>query len=57
MTHQVIRPFRCVCEECEPLPPIEGLHDPADREPGLAQRLLAAAKRKPGREKNSGHPK
>ncbi|MBY5455416.1 hypothetical protein ACOJBM_10445 [Rhizobium beringeri] len=21
-----IRPYRCVCTECDPLPPIEGLH-------------------------------
>jgi hypothetical protein len=26
MKAAAIKPYRCVCEECEPLPPIEGLH-------------------------------
>jgi hypothetical protein len=60
MTAKAIRPFRCICEECEPLPPIKGLNEPGEageKEPGLAQRLLAAAMRKPGRGKNTGHLK
>ncbi|EJC80094.1 hypothetical protein Rleg4DRAFT_1703 [Rhizobium leguminosarum bv. trifolii WSM2297] len=26
MKAPVIKPYRCVCTECDPLPPIEGLH-------------------------------
>lgn len=26
MKATAIRPYRCLCIECEPLPPIEGLH-------------------------------
>ncbi|ARO30795.1 hypothetical protein NXC14_CH02875 [Rhizobium sp. NXC14] len=26
MKATAIKPYRCVCEECDPLPPIEGLH-------------------------------
>lgn len=26
MKATAIRPYRCLCVECEPLPPIEGLH-------------------------------
>ncbi|WP_170965055.1 MULTISPECIES: hypothetical protein [unclassified Rhizobium] len=26
MKAAAIKRYRCVCEECEPLPPIEGLH-------------------------------
>jgi hypothetical protein len=26
MKPATIRPYRCVCIECEPLPPIDGLH-------------------------------
>jgi len=26
MKAAAIRPYRCLCIECEPLPPIEGLH-------------------------------
>ena len=26
MTAKAIRRYLCVCTECEPLPPIEGLH-------------------------------
>ncbi|PKA42497.1 hypothetical protein CWR43_16905 [Rhizobium sullae] len=32
MRAAAIKPFRCVCEECEPLPPIEGLSEPLDNE-------------------------
>lgn len=37
MKTAAIRPYRCLCIECEPLPPIEGLHpltyeDPAENE-------------------------
>jgi hypothetical protein len=26
MNARAIKPYRCVCTECNPLPPIEGLH-------------------------------
>ncbi|MDR9772624.1 hypothetical protein RJJ65_08145 [Rhizobium hidalgonense] len=26
MKATAIKPYRCVCTECDPLPPIEGLH-------------------------------
>ena len=32
MTAKAIRRYLCVCTECEPLPPIEGLH-PLTQEP------------------------
>ena len=30
MTATTAKPFRCVCEECEPLPPIPGLSAPEE---------------------------
>jgi len=43
--------FRCVCEECEPLPPIPGLGAPepeAPKPPALAVAFLKAViRRKP----------
>lgn len=36
MKATAIRPYRCLCIECEPLPPIEGLH-PLTHEPGRQQ--------------------
>jgi hypothetical protein len=33
MKAKAIRSYRCICEECEPLPPIEGLSAPVTREP------------------------
>ncbi|MDM9644381.1 hypothetical protein [Rhizobium sp. S163] len=32
MKAQAIRRYQCVCEECDPLPPIEGLAAPTDAE-------------------------
>lgn len=32
MTAKPIKRYRCICIECEPLPPIEGLH-PLTHEP------------------------
>jgi hypothetical protein len=32
MKAQAIRRYQCVCEECDPLPPIEGLAAPPDAE-------------------------
>ncbi len=37
MKAQAIRRYQCVCEECDPLPPIEGLAappEPEERRPG-----------------------
>lgn len=37
MKVQAIRRYQCVCEECDPLPPIEGLTappEPEERKPG-----------------------
>jgi hypothetical protein len=51
MKMPAIKPYRCLCEECEPLAPIEGLQAPpqAQTEPTagnlfkcVAQRLLSA---------------
>jgi hypothetical protein len=39
MKAQAIRRYRCICEECEPLPPIDGLSATRSEEPsGQAQR-------------------
>ncbi|WP_018900628.1 hypothetical protein [Rhizobium sp. 2MFCol3.1] len=32
MKAQAIRRYQCVCEECDPLPPIEGLAAPPEAE-------------------------
>lgn len=32
MKAQAIRRYQCVCEECDPLPPIEGLAAPVEIE-------------------------
>ncbi|MBB3133251.1 hypothetical protein FHS26_000955 [Rhizobium pisi] len=44
MKATAIRSYRCVCSECDPLPPIEGLHprtfEPADETPRKAKGLL-----------------
>ncbi|MFS2150490.1 hypothetical protein [Rhizobium sp. Rhizsp42] len=32
MKAQAIRRYQCVCEECDPLPPIEGLAVPPETE-------------------------
>jgi hypothetical protein len=32
MKAQAIRRYQCVCEECDPLPPIEGLAAPVEEE-------------------------
>lgn len=50
MTAKPARPFRCVCEECEPLPPIPGLSAPEEdkgKPVALASALKAAIWRKP----------
>jgi hypothetical protein len=33
MKAPAIRSYRCICEECVPLPPIEGLTAPVAKEP------------------------
>jgi hypothetical protein len=46
MTARPIKPFRCVCEECEPLPPIPGLSAPAEEKSkpaALGAALLSVA--------------
>ncbi|ANK92281.1 hypothetical protein AMK01_CH02840 [Rhizobium sp. N6212] len=44
MKATAIKRYRCVCEECDPLPPIEGLHplthDVVDETPRKARGLL-----------------
>ncbi|MGV4795224.1 hypothetical protein [Rhizobium sp. F40D2] len=58
MKATVIKAYRCVCTECDPLPPIEGLHPlthegdvkvDAERPKGLlgiiAERVIAARRR------------
>ncbi|WP_246714229.1 hypothetical protein [Rhizobium leguminosarum] len=58
MTATAIKPYRCVCTECDSLPPIEGLHPSthdgdvkvdAERPKGLlgiiAKRVIAARRR------------
>ncbi|EJJ30736.1 hypothetical protein [Rhizobium sp. CF142] len=42
MRATAIKPYRCLCIECEPLPPIEGLHP-------LTYRDGASEARKPKR--------
>jgi len=53
MTARPIKPFRCVCEECEPLPPIHGLSAPEEEKSkpaALGAALLSVAiwRRPPG---------
>ncbi|MBX4957395.1 hypothetical protein [Rhizobium lentis] len=36
-----MRRYRCVCEECDPLPPIEGLHPETFEGPEPERRLSA----------------
>lgn len=46
MNVRPIKPFRCVCEECEPLPPIPGLSTPEEEKSkpaALGAALLTAA--------------
>ncbi|MBW9117294.1 hypothetical protein JNB88_27115 [Rhizobium cauense] len=47
MTAQAPKPYRCHCEECDTLPPIEGLAAPrqAEVETGAIARLGAAMQR------------
>ncbi|MDC7741712.1 hypothetical protein [Rhizobium binxianense] len=44
MKATAIKPYRCFCQECDPLPPIEGLHplthDPSDEAPRKTSGLL-----------------
>lgn len=45
MKATAIRPYRCLCIECEPLPPIDGLHpltygDGTENEASKPKRVL-----------------
>ncbi|AHG46012.1 hypothetical protein RLEG12_23435 [Rhizobium leguminosarum bv. trifolii CB782] len=44
MKATAIKPYRCVCMECDPLPPIEGLHplahETVDETPRKSRGLL-----------------